>query len=71
MAGGKKIPELDALTMAYNAVQKGAAGVDMGRNIFQSDAPIAMIQAVRAVVHDNETPKKAFELYKSLKKSKV
>ena len=70
MAGGKKIPELDALTMAYNAVQKGAAGVDMGRNIFQSDAPIAMIQAVRAVVHDNETPKKAFELYKSLKKSK-
>jgi putative autoinducer-2 (AI-2) aldolase len=68
MAGGKKIPELDALTMAYNAVQKGAAGVDMGRNIFQSDAPIAMIQAVRAVVHDNETPKKAFDLYKSLKK---
>lgn len=45
MAGGKKIPELDALTMAYNAVQKGAAGVDMGRNIFQSDAPVAMIQA--------------------------
>ena len=38
MAGGKKIPELDALTMAYNAVQKGAAGVDMGRNIFQSDS---------------------------------
>jgi putative autoinducer-2 (AI-2) aldolase len=70
MAGGKKIPELDALTMAYNAVQKGAGGVDMGRNIFQSDAPIAMIQAVRAVVHDNETPKKAFELYKSLKKNK-
>jgi len=42
--------------------------VDMGRNIFQSDAPIAMIQAVRAVVHDNETPKKAFDLYKSLKR---
>ena len=36
MAGGKKLPELDALTMAYNAVQQGAAGVDMGRNIFQS-----------------------------------
>ncbi|MGB5218040.1 MAG: 3-hydroxy-5-phosphonooxypentane-2,4-dione thiolase [Smithella sp.] len=70
MAGGKKIPELDALTMAYNAVQKGAAGVDMGRNIFQSDAPIAMIQAVCAVVHDNETPQKALELYKSLKKEK-
>ena len=43
MAGGKKLPELEALTMAYNAVQQGAAGVDMGRNIFQSDAPAAMI----------------------------
>jgi putative autoinducer-2 (AI-2) aldolase len=42
----------------------------MGRNIFQSDAPIAMIQAVRAVVHDNEKPKKAFELYKTLKNKK-
>jgi putative autoinducer-2 (AI-2) aldolase len=67
MAGGKKIPELNALTMAYNAVQQGAAGVDMGRNIFQSDAPAAMLQAVRAVVHDNETPQKAFELYRTLK----
>ena len=67
MAGGKKIPELDALTMAYNAVQQGAAGVDMGRNIFQSEAPIAMIQAIRAVVHENETPGKAFDLYNTLK----
>jgi putative autoinducer-2 (AI-2) aldolase len=67
MAGGKKIPELDALTMAYNAVQKGASGVDMGRNIFQSDAPVAMIQAVKAVVHDNETPEKAYALYNTLK----
>src|SRR5208337_1335470 len=67
MAGGKKIPELDALTMAFNAVQQGAAGVDMGRNIFQSEAPTAMIRAVRAVVHSNETPKKAFDLYNTLK----
>ncbi len=67
MAGGKKVPELEALTMAFNAVQKGAAGVDMGRNIFQSEAPTAMIQAVRAVVHDNETPEKAFDLYTTLK----
>ncbi len=67
MAGGKKIPELDALTMAYNAVQQGASGVDMGRNIFQSEAPIAMIQAIRAVVHENENPEKAFDLYKTLK----
>jgi len=67
MAGGKKITELDALTMAYNAVQQGASGVDMGRNIFQSEAPIAMIQAIRAVVHENEKPDKAFDLYKTLK----
>jgi putative autoinducer-2 (AI-2) aldolase len=67
MAGGKKIPEPDALTMAYNAVQQGASGVDMGRNIFQSQDPIAMIQAVRAVVHDNETPEKAFDLFNTLK----
>lgn len=67
MAGGKKIPEIDALTMAYNAVQQGAAGVDMGRNIFQSEAPEAMIQAVRAVVHDGETPDRALDLFNTLK----
>ena len=67
MAGGKKLPELDALTMAYNAVQQGASGVDMGRNIFQSEAPIAMIQAVGAVVHNNEKPDKAFDLYNTIK----
>ena len=66
MAGGKKIPELDALTMAYNAIQQGASGVDMGRNIFQSRAPEAMIQAVHAVVHNNEKPEKAFDLYKTI-----
>jgi len=67
IAGGKKIPELDALKMAYNAIQQGAAGVDMGRNIFQSEAPVAMIKAVGSVVHKNETAEKAFELYNSLK----
>jgi putative autoinducer-2 (AI-2) aldolase len=67
MAGGKKLPELEALTMAYKAVQGGAGGVDMGRNIFQSDAPQAMIKAVRAVVHDNETPEKALDLFNTLK----
>jgi putative autoinducer-2 (AI-2) aldolase len=70
MAGGKKIPELEALTMAYKAVQAGAAGVDMGRNIFQSEAPIAMIQAARAVVHRNESPTKAYDLYQTLKSQK-
>ena len=67
MAGGKKIPELDALTMAYNAIQQGASGVDMGRNIFQSESPVAMLQAVGAVVHNNESPEKAFDLYHTLK----
>jgi putative autoinducer-2 (AI-2) aldolase len=67
MAGGKKLPELEALTMAYNAVQQGAAGVDMGRNIFQSDAPYAMIAAVNAVVHRNAKPKEALELFQTLK----
>jgi len=67
MAGGKKIPVLDALTMAYNAVQQGAAGVDMGRNIFQSEAPVAMLKAVGSVVHKNMKPDEAYELYRSLK----
>jgi putative autoinducer-2 (AI-2) aldolase len=67
MAGGKKIGELDALTMAYNAVQQGASGVDMGRNIFQSDTPIAMLKAVKAVVHENLPPQQAFEMYNDLK----
>jgi putative autoinducer-2 (AI-2) aldolase len=70
IAGGKKLPELDALKMAYNSIQEGAAGVDMGRNIFQSDSPTAMIQAVRAVVHENESPEKVFELYTTLKNKK-
>jgi putative autoinducer-2 (AI-2) aldolase len=63
MAGGKKIPEIDALTMAYNAVQEGAAGVDMGRNIFQAESPAAMIQAVSAAVHQNLPPAQAHEMY--------
>jgi putative autoinducer-2 (AI-2) aldolase len=67
LAGGKKLPEAEALAMAYQAVDQGAAGVDMGRNIFQAEDPIAMIQAVRAVVHEREKPEKAFELYQTLK----
>ena len=67
MAGGKKLPEIDALTMAGNAVSQGASGVDMGRNIFQSDAPAAMIQAVGKVVHENMAPADALEYYNALK----
>ncbi len=67
MAGGKKLPELDALTMAYNAISEGAVGVDMGRNIFQSDCPVGMIKAVRAVVHQNEKPRTALQMYEEEK----
>jgi putative autoinducer-2 (AI-2) aldolase len=67
IAGGKKLPELDALKMAYKAIDQGALGVDMGRNIFAADNPVAMAQAVGAVVHKNEKPEKAFQLYNDLK----
>ncbi|MBN9375410.1 MAG: 3-hydroxy-5-phosphonooxypentane-2,4-dione thiolase [Cellulomonas sp.] len=66
MAGGKKLPVLEALTMAFNAVDQGASGVDMGRNIFQRKNPIAMIQAVRSVVHDHAKPAEAADLYAEL-----
>lgn len=65
IAGGKKIPERDALQMAHDALQAGAIGVDMGRNIFQSENPVAMIKAVRAVVHENATAEEAYELFKT------
>ena len=67
IAGGKKLGEFDALSMARQAIDAGASGVDMGRNIFQSDAPEAMITAVRKVVHENMSAVQAFELYKELK----
>ena len=71
MAGGKKLPELDALTMAYRAIQEGAAGVDMGRNIFQSDCPEGMIRAVSKIVHEGMKPGEAFELYNTIRGSAV
>jgi putative autoinducer-2 (AI-2) aldolase len=63
MAGGKKLPELEALTMVYRAISEGAAGVDMGRNIFQSDDPIAMIRAVGAIVHESLKPQEAYDRF--------
>ncbi len=71
MAGGEKLPEFDALTMAYRAIQEGAAGVDMGRNIFQSDCPEGMIQAVSKVVHEGMKPGEAFELYNEISNNPV
>jgi len=67
IAGGKKLPELDALQMCEDAIREGAAGVDMGRNIFQAECPVSMIKAVRAVVHEGLTTAKAYEMYCELK----
>jgi putative autoinducer-2 (AI-2) aldolase len=67
IAGGKKLPEREALQMAYEAIDQGAAGVDMGRNVFQADCPTAMLQAVRRVVHDGERPEKAYEMYRQMR----
>ncbi len=71
MAGGKKLPEYDALEMAYRAIQQGAAGVDMGRNIFQSESPAAMIQAVIEVVHEGARPREAYKLFQELSNTAV
>jgi len=65
IAGGKKTPEKEALQMAKNAINAGAVGVDMGRNIFQSDKPIGMIRAVRAIVHENASVEEAYGIYQN------
>jgi len=66
VAGGKKIPERDALQLTFNAIKGGAVGVDMGRNIWQSEHPVAMIRAVRSIVHGNSNVEQAFKLYQKL-----
>lgn len=66
IAGGKKVEEREALRVAYQAMQEGAAGVDMGRNVFQSENPGAMLAAVRGVVHEGLGPDEAFKLYQEL-----
>ena len=70
IAGGKKLPETEALQMARDAIDQGASGVDMGRNIFQSEAPIAMLTAVRKVVHEGYKTTEAYDLYQTLKHEK-
>jgi putative autoinducer-2 (AI-2) aldolase len=71
IAGGKKTPEMEALELTFNAVQRGAVGVDMGRNIFQSDSPVSMIRAVRAIVHEKATVEDAYKIYESGKGTKA
>jgi DhnA-type fructose-1,6-bisphosphate aldolase and related enzymes len=63
VAGGKKLPEDEALTMAYRAISEGAHGLDMGRNIFQSVHPVVMAEAIRKIVHEKATDKEAYEFY--------
>ena len=66
IAGGKKLPEKDALALTYNAIKDGATGVDMGRNIWQSDNPVPMIKAVRSIVHGTNSVEQAYTLYNKL-----
>ncbi len=66
VAGGKKIPELDAMKLTYNAIKAGAVGVDMGRNIWQSENPVPMIRAIRSIVHGNQDVDQAFKFYTDL-----
>ncbi len=63
MAGGKKIGEKEALEMTENAIKEGASGVDMGRNIFQSEKPVSMMKAISSIVHNGATAKEALEIY--------
>ncbi|MFM2486601.1 3-hydroxy-5-phosphonooxypentane-2,4-dione thiolase [Celerinatantimonas yamalensis] len=63
IAGGKKLPEKDALEMCYRAIDQGAQGVDMGRNIFQSEQPLAMLNAVKRVVHQGESVEHAYQFF--------
>ena len=71
IAGGKKVDAKVALEFSYQAIQSGATGVDMGRNIFQSDHPIAMMKAIRAIVHENFSPKEAYELFHEVRSSEA
>lgn len=72
IAGGPKLEtEMDAFEMTYNAIREGAVGVDMGRNIWQNPNPVAMIKAVRAIVHEGAKPKDALKIFESAKKKKT
>ena len=71
IAGGKKLPEREALQMAWLAIDQGAAGVDMGRNVFQSSNPVAMLQALAAIVHKGEKADKAYAMFRDLEQAKA
>jgi putative autoinducer-2 (AI-2) aldolase len=71
MAGGPQVDtELEVFEFVYDGLQKGAIGVNLGRNIWQNDYPVAMIKAMRVIIHENATPKQAQEIYDSVKRGK-
>ena len=68
MAGGPKVDtELEVFEFVYDGIQKGAVGVNLGRNVWQNEFPVAAIKALRAVIHENATPKEAQDIYDSVK----
>ncbi len=68
IAGGPKVDtEYEVLQFVYDGIQRGAIGVNLGRNIWQDEHPVAMIRAIRAIIHDNATPEQAQEFYDSVK----
>lgn len=69
VAGGPKLKtEKDAFEIAFNALNEGAIGVDMGRNIWQNENPVGMIRAIRAIVHERATVREAAEIYNGARK---
>ncbi|HEY7680746.1 MAG TPA: 3-hydroxy-5-phosphonooxypentane-2,4-dione thiolase, partial [Terriglobia bacterium] len=74
VAGGKApkgVDEtLDSLNLAYDSIQKGARGIDFGRRVWRHAHPVAMVQALRLVVHERATPQQAFELFRELRESR-
>jgi putative autoinducer-2 (AI-2) aldolase len=71
MAGGPQVDtELEVFEFVHDGIQKGAVGVNLGRNVWQNDYPVAMIKALRAIIHENATPKEAQEIYDSIKSGK-
>jgi putative autoinducer-2 (AI-2) aldolase len=72
MAGGPQVDtELEVFRFVYDGIQQGAIGVNLGRNIWQNDFPVAMIKGIRAIIHDRATPEQAQELYESVKSKKL
>ena len=68
MAGGPQVDtELEAFKFVHDGIQKGAIGVNLGRNIWQNEYPVAMIRSIRAIVHDDATPEQAQEIYDTVK----